>query len=130
MNIETPKITVEKSAESIFNSLSDIKNFEKLMPDNLQKFEIINPETFKFSLKGMPEIELKVKERIPNSKLILDSANDKMSFSLIADLTEIAENKTDIQLSFEGKFNAMMAMMIKGPITKFMESISSNMDKL
>ncbi len=130
MNIETPKITVEKSAESIFNSLSDIKNFEKLMPDNLQKFEIVNPETFKFSLKGMPEIELKVKERIPNSKLILDSANDKMSFSLIADLTEIAEDKTGIQLSFEGKFNAMMAMMIKGPITKFMESISSNMDKL
>ena len=91
MNIETPKTTVEKSAESIFNSLSNIENFEKLMPSSLQKFEIVNPETFKFSLKGMLEIELKVKERVPN---------------------------------------AMMAMMIKGPITKFMESISSSMDKL
>lgn len=130
MNIETPKTTVEKSAESVFNSLSDIKNFEKLMPSNLQKFEIINPETFKFSLKGMPEIELKVKEKIPNSKLVLDSANDKMSFSLIANLTEVSADVTDVQLHFEGKFNAMMAMMIKGPITKFMESISSNMDKL
>lgn len=130
MNIETPKTTVEKSAESIFNSLSNIENFEKLMPSNLQKFEIINPETFKFSLKGMPEIELKVKERIPNSKLILDSANEKLSFSLVANLTEISEDKTDVQLNFEGNFNAMMAMMIKGPITKFMEAISSNMDKL
>lgn len=130
MNIETEKTTVEKSAESIFNSLSNIENFEKLMPSNLQKFEIINPETFKFSLKGMPEIELKVKERVPNSKLVLDSANEKLSFSLVAHLTEISENKTDVQLNFEGNFNAMMAMMIKGPITKFMEAISSNMDKL
>ena len=130
MNIETPKTTVEKSAESIFNSLSNIENFEKLMPSNLQKFEIVNPETFKFSLKGMPEIELKVKERIPNSKLILDSANEKLSFSLVANLTEISQDKTDVQLNFEGNFNAMMAMMIKGPITKFMEAISSNMDKL
>ena len=78
----------------------------------------------------MPEIELKVKERVPNSRLILDSANEKMSFSLIANLTEVSENVTDVQLSFEGQFNAMMAMMIKGPITKFMESISSSMDKL
>lgn len=130
MNIETEKTTVEKSAESIFNSLSNIENFEKLMPSNLQKFEIINPETFKFSLKGMPEIELKVKERVPNSKLVLDSANEKLSFSLVAHLTEISENKTDVQLNFEGNFNAMMAMMIKGPITKFMEAISSNMGKL
>ena len=130
MNIETPKNTVDKSAESIFNSLSNIENFEKLMPSNLQKFEIINSETFKFSLKGMPEIELKVKERIPNSKLVLESANEKMSFSLIANLTEVSENSTDVQLDFEGQFNAMMAMMIKGPITKFMESISSNMVKL
>ena len=130
MTIETQKTTVEKSAESIFNSLSNIENFEKLMPSNLQKFEIVNAETFKFSLKGMPEIELKVKERVPNSKLILDSANEKLQFSLVANLTEISENKTDVQLNFDGNFNAMMAMMIKGPITKFMEAISSNMDKL
>ena len=130
MTIETQKTTVEKSAESIFNSLSNIENFKKLMPSNLQKFEIVNAETFKFSLKGMPEIELKVKERIPNSTLILDSANEKLQFSLVANLTEVSENKTDVQLNFDGNFNAMMAMMIKGPITKFMEAISSNMDKL
>lgn len=35
MNLESPKVTVEKSAEYIFNALTDIKNFEKLMPENL-----------------------------------------------------------------------------------------------
>ena len=30
MNLESPKTNVEKSAEYIFNVLSDIKNFEKI----------------------------------------------------------------------------------------------------
>ena len=29
-------------------------------------------------------------------------------------------------LTFEGEFNPMMAMMIKGPITKFIETLATN----
>ena len=40
MNLESPKVTVEKPAQYIFDALSDVKNFEKLMPDNIAKFEV------------------------------------------------------------------------------------------
>jgi hypothetical protein len=33
-------------------------------------------------------------------------------------------------MAFEGDFNPMMAMMIKGPITKLMETLVENMGKL
>ena len=42
MNLESPKVTVEKSAEYLFNALTDVKSFEKLMPDNIAKFEVID----------------------------------------------------------------------------------------
>jgi len=35
-----------------------------------------------------------------------------------------------VSLQFEGDFNPMMAMMIKGPITKFIETLSSNLENL
>ena len=54
-------------------------------------------------------------------------AAGKLDFSLTADLTEIEANKTEVQLSFEGEFNAMMAMMIKAPISKFIETLVTNM---
>ena len=38
MNLESPKVTVEKSSQDLFDLLSDVKNFEKLMPDNIAKF--------------------------------------------------------------------------------------------
>lgn len=127
MNLESPKITLNKSAENTFNFLSDVKNFEKLMPENISKFEVLDTDKFLFALKGMPEIVLKKKEATPNSKIVLGAAGGKLDFSLIADIYEVEADKTDVQLHFQGEFNAMMAMMIKGPIGKFIETLVTNM---
>ncbi len=127
MNLKSPQVTLDKSAEETFNFLSDIKNFESLMPENISKFEVLETDKFLFALKGMPEIILKKKEAIPNSKVILGAAGGKLNFSLIADIIEGGANKTDVKLTFDGEFNAMMAMMIKGPISKFIETLATNM---
>lgn len=127
MNLESPKVTLDKSTEDTFNFLSDVKNFEKLMPENISKFEVLDADKFLFALKGMPEIVLKKKEATPNSKIVLGAAGGKLDFSLTADITEVEATKSDVKLTFAGEFNAMMAMMIKGPISKFIETLSTNM---
>ncbi|MBU2930184.1 SRPBCC family protein [Winogradskyella psychrotolerans] len=127
MKLESPKVTLDKSAEDTFNFLSDVKNFESLMPENISKFEVLENDKFLFALKGMPEIVLKKKEAIPNSKIVLGAAGGKLDFALVADILETEPNKTDVKLNFEGEFNAMMAMMIKGPISKFIETLVTNM---
>ncbi|MBF8150410.1 SRPBCC family protein [Winogradskyella sp. F6397] len=127
MKLESPKVTLDKSAEETFNFLSDVKNFESLMPENISKFEVLDNDKFLFALKGMPEIVLKKKEATPNSKIVLGAAGGKLDFALVADITETEPNKTEVKLNFEGEFNAMMAMMIKGPISKFIETLVTNM---
>ena len=129
MNLESPKVNVAKSAEYLFNALNDVKNFEKLMPENIAKFEVIDENCFEFGLKGMPEIKLVKKGGTPNSQIVLGAASSKLPFTLTANLTEVNDS-TDVQLAFEGEFNPMMAMMIKGPITKFIETLAKNMGKL
>ncbi len=127
MNLESPNVTLDKSAEETFNFLSDVKNFEMLMPENISKFEVLDTDKFLFALKGMPEIVLKKKEATPNSQVVLGAAGGKLDFSLIANIIEVEVNKTAVQLTFEGEFNAMMAMMIKGPISKFIETLVTSM---
>ena len=130
MHIEATKKTVQKSDKEVFNFLIDIKNFETLMPKNIEKFEILDENTFKFALSGMPEIILRLKEQYPNKKVILGAASDKLPFTLTADITALEATKSEVGLTFEGVFNAMMAMMIKHPITKFIETLTTNMDKI
>ena len=129
MNLESPKVNVAKSAEYLFNALNDVKNFEKLMPENIAKFEVIDENCFEFGLKGMPEIKLVKKGGTPNSQVVLGAASSKLPFTLTANLTEVNDT-TDVQLDFEGDFNPMMAMMTKGPISKFIETLAQNMGKL
>jgi len=130
MNLESPKISVDKSAQQLFDSLSDVKNFEKLMPETITKFEVTGEDSFIFGLKGMPEIKLKMKDKLPPNKLVLGAASDKLPFTLTAKIDETSADKSDVQLFFEGEFNAMMAMMVKGPISKFIETLAGNMNKL
>lgn len=130
MNLESPKVSVEKSATYIFEALSQVTNFEKLMPDSIAKFEVIGDDAFIFGLKGMPEIKLKMKEKVPTSKVVLGAASDKLPFTLTGSIIPLSETSSEVQLQFEGEFNPMMAMMIKGPISKFIETLAQNMNKL
>ena len=127
MNLESQKVTINKSAEDTFNFLSDVKNFEILMPETISKFELLSEDKFLFALKGMPEIVLKKKETIPHSKVILGAAGGKLNFALIANITEIDSKTSEVKLNFEGEFNAMMAMMIKRPIGNFIDTLVTNM---
>lgn len=130
MNLESPKVTVEKSSQELFDLLSNVQNFEKLMPDNIAKFEVIGDDAFIFGLKGMPEIKLKMKEKVAPNKIVLGAASDKLPFTLVANIDSVSDSSSAVKLDFEGEFNAMMAMMVKGPISKFIETLANNMAKL
>ena len=130
MNIESKKVVVQKSASALCVFLSDVKNFEQLMPENITKFEVINEKAFVFALKGMPEIALEVKEVNAPHYVVLGAMSDKLPFTLTGNITEISENQSEAQLVFEGDFNPMMKMMIKGPITKFLETLATNLEAL
>ncbi|WP_196885126.1 SRPBCC family protein [Aureivirga sp. CE67] len=129
MELQTKKITAQKSQEEIFNFLTDLKNFEQLMPENIEKFEV-DGDSFLFCLKGMPEIRLVLNEQTPNEKIVLGAASSKLSFSLIGAIESVDANSSDVQLFFKGDFNPMMAMMVKKPLQKFMDVLIENIEKL
>ena len=130
MNLESPKVSVDKSDAELFDLLTDMKNFEKLMPENIAKFEVIGEDSFLFGLKGMPEIQLKVTEKTPPNKIVFGAASDKVPFTLITNIENVSANSSTVKFDFEGSFNPMMAMMVKGPIGKLIETLAINTAKL
>ncbi|MFT4698217.1 MAG: hypothetical protein ACI9SJ_001359 [Flavobacteriaceae bacterium] len=129
MELNSKKVRVNKSAEDLCNLLCDVKNFEGLMPENISKFEVIKENAFVFALKGMPEIALEVKETNAPNQVVLGAMSDKIPFNLTSNITSIDENTSEAELKFQGDFNPMMAMMIKSPITKFLETLINNISK-
>lgn len=129
MNIKGNRVVVEKSQKETFEFLTDLKNFEQLMPESIQKFEV-DGDSFIFGLKGMPEIRLVLKEQTEFSNVTLGAASSKLDFELVADITEIDDESSEVQLDFNGKFNAMMAMMVKRPLSSFIETLTDNLEEI
>ena len=129
MNIEANAVLLEKTQEELFNFFSDLNNFEKIMPANINKFEV-DGDSFLFGLPGMPEIRLVLSEKTAFSNVTLGAASSKLPFTLAANIKKVEENKSEVTLSFVGDFNPMMTMMIKKPLTKFVETLTENIGKL
>ena len=128
MKLESPKVTVSKSQQDVFDFLSDVKNFEQLMPETINKFEVLEKDKFLFMLKGMPEIILKKKDVTEPTQITLGAASSKLDFNLLVDIQEEDEEETEVGLTFTGTFNTMMAMMIKSPIKKFIATLVNNLE--
>ena len=130
MELQSDKVHVQKSQQELFNFLTNVENYKQIMPDNLEKFEVKSKDTFSFALKGMPEIELKIKDTKEPDLIVLGSTSDKLNFSIDVVTEAAGENESEAQLFFHGKFNTMMAMMVKGPLKKFIGTLSENVSKL
>lgn len=129
MNLETPIVSVPKSQKELFEFLTDLNNFEQLMPESIQKFEV-DGDSFIFGLKGMPEIRLILKEKNEFNQTVLTAASSKLSFTLTTNIVEISDVKSEVQVLFTGDFNPMMSMMIKKPLQKFINTLSENLKNL
>jgi len=130
MELQSDKVTVQKSQQELFNFLTDVNNYEQIMPESKEKFQVKSQDTFAFALKGMPEIALQIKETREPEYFKLGSTSDKFDFSLDVEIQSLGDNQSEAQLFFHGKFNTMMAMMVKGPLKKFISNLAENLAKI
>jgi hypothetical protein len=129
MQINSSKVSINNSSVTTYKFLCNANNYEKLMPESISKFEAYDDTKFLFALKGMPEIILKQADSNPNEYIKFIAGGGKIDFSLLININEIDSNYCELDLKFEGDFNPMMAMMIKKPITSFLETLVSNASK-
>ena len=128
MKLESSIATVAKPIEDIFEQLTLASTYELLMPEEAS-FRIKDEKHFSFKLGGMPVIPLKLERQTPNTQIVMAADGGSVPFELHTNL-EAIDGETKIQLVFEGNINPMMQMMVKKPLTQFLEALIANTGKL
>ena len=118
------------STKNLFDKLSVIENFETLMPESISKFELIDSESFLFSIKGMPTFKLKIEEKLTSKKIVLKSVESKITFYLTGYIKESDDKNSTFQIEFKGELNPMIEMMVKTPLQSFIDDLSKNVKNL
>lgn len=117
MNIKSDLVIINKPVGKVFDFLTNFNNFEKLMPEQVVKWES-NEVSGRFTIKDLAEIGMKI-ESTEEDKLIRISSDGKVpfEFKLLVNLEKKEEDQTAVHIDFDGKVGAMIAMMAKKPLT-------------
>jgi len=131
MKVNTNKVRFSKNQKEAYDFLLDMKNYEQLMPADTKSFEIHESgKGFTVGVGSLPKVGMRLKETVEPSKIVFESPAPAFEYTLTITIDAVDETSSDVVLDFDGKFNMMIEMMAKGPLTSFIETISENLGKI
>lgn len=130
MNLQSKKVIVQKPVSHIYNHLtSSLDNYKDIMPAEVSVFKA-DVDTFTFGLKGFPEVQLRLKEKVENQKIVFESASPMLKFQLTCALSDEGADKSGLQFLFDGEVNMMMRMMLEKPLQNFIDKLAESSSAL
>lgn len=131
MNVKTNKTRFSKNQQETFEFLSNMENYRQLMPDDTKSFEVHESgKGFAVQIGSLPKVGMKLKEANEPSHLVFESPSPNFEYYLTIQIDPVDESSSDVSLDFEGKFNMMIEMMAKGPLTNFINTISTKLGEV
>ena len=124
----SPEVIVNRSAENLFNEISDLNNLKNIMPSSVKNFKSTTTSC-SFKIQGMPELGLKITEKKKFSKISLTAIDSQIPFSLNCLITEKGE-QCQAKLVINAELNMMMKMMIEKPLNHFLDVLANKMQNL
>ncbi|MDR2882816.1 MAG: SRPBCC family protein [Alistipes sp.] len=108
---ESKQQQIRRSAETVYEALSDFNNFTPLVADRVEGWKV-DGDTCTFKVKGM-EMGLRMVEKIPGQLIKLEATDTTpIGFTFWLQLKESAPYDTRMRLVLHAEMNMMIKMMI------------------
>lgn len=130
MKFESKKIIINQPQAKIHRALAYPQNYQALMPENTQFFLYNDAKGFDFQLNGMPKVGLKLKEINEPNYILFESPNTNFNYEMKIVTEALSDSQTEVFVDFNGKFNPMIEMMVKRPLTNFLEKLIDNIAQI
>jgi carbon monoxide dehydrogenase subunit G len=130
MLLKTDPATVNASAKTVFEFLSDSKNIEHLLPaDKISEFKS-DENGCSFKAQGGIVIPLIYVSKDANTKIHMKSGEKApFSYTLSIILKETGESSCEGHMEFEANINMFMKMMVEKPLTSLFVVMTKNLQK-
>lgn len=127
LNLKSDKVIINKSAQEIFDFLTDFNNLRNIMPEQINNWQS-TMTTCEFEIQGLTKMSMKIDKKIPYSKIIIKPNGDtSYDYVLSVLLNSLEDNKTQGQLFFDVDVKPMVAMMAKKPLQNFIDILSGKL---
>jgi carbon monoxide dehydrogenase subunit G len=120
--IESKTGTAKGSQETVFNYISDFRNFSALLPqDRLNNLQLTQDKIL-FDIQGLGTVGLEIQEKEPYSMLTVGATEDSSAdFTFIIHIQESGQDLSEIKLNLNAKLNMFLEMMARNPLQQFVD---------
>jgi hypothetical protein len=99
--------------------------------DKIENFKATQ-DRCSFTIKGMTDMGLKIISRLPNESITISNDTDvpssmPLNFLIIFEFERVEPYVTKVIVKMELDANPMIAMMVKKPLEKFVNSLADGM---
>jgi carbon monoxide dehydrogenase subunit G len=131
MNINTEKVRFSKNQQQAFDFLSDMENYRQLMPNDTKSFDIHESGNgFSVQIGALPKVGMRLKEKNPPTQIVFESPSPNFEYYLTINIDPVDDSNSEVGLEFDGRFNMMIEMMAKTPLTNFIETIAAKISQI
>jgi hypothetical protein len=131
VKIESKKVELNRNVEFVYEYLSDFTHFSMMANDKIENFKATQ-DRCSFTVKGMTDMGLKIIARVPNESITISNDTDipssmPLNFLIIFEFERLEPYVTKAVVKMELDANPMIAMMVKKPLEKFVNSLADGM---
>lgn len=131
VKIESKKVEIKRNVEFVYEYLADFTHFSMVANDKIENFKATQ-DRCSFTIKGMTDMGLKIISRMPNESITISNDTDvpssmPLNFLIIFEFERIEPYVTKVIVKMELDANPMIAMMVKKPLEKFVNSLADGM---
>ena len=117
--------------EFVYEYLADFTHFSMVANDKIENFKATQ-DRCSFTIKGMTDMGLKIISRLPNESITISNDTDvpssmPLNFLIIFEFERVEPYVTKVIVKMELDANPMIAMMVKKPLEKFVNSLADGM---
>ncbi len=121
-------VTLNASAASVYNFLTDLNNHQQLMPENVISWTSTKDEA-RFNIQNMAKLALQVASRNPNEIIINAVEAPPFPLQLKWEIKE-AGTQTQVGFTISAEMNMMMKMLASKQLQKLADYETEQLQQL
>ena len=128
--LESKTLTVNTSAEEVYNFLNNFNNLEKLMPEKVTNWSSTE-DSCKFTIQGMATLNMKQGKNQENTLVqMVATGKNPFHYDLNNNIKAIGDQSCEVNIILNADMNPMLAMMAKGPLENFINILVKELVKI
>jgi carbon monoxide dehydrogenase subunit G len=125
VSFKSPEKKLPASPDKVYDFISDLRNFEPLMPDKVEKWSA-DRDRCEFTISGLSTFSMEIVERDKNKVVLTSGDITPVDFELRCNILE-SKGETQVEIELEAELSPMIKMMASRPLQNLVDIMAEKL---